>query len=139
VVFSDVRCTLDSYTIDAFLNQSAPLDTDADPLNRHYIGRFSRFGMGIEDDKGRCIRHGVVRKLDATPNAVALGLTPSSDCHLSLLVRNIATGEMLSPEQYRALPGFEGRLVWNVPGIPASPVIPASAPPAIGGSCCGNQ
>jgi tyrosinase len=139
VVFSEVRCTLDSYTIDAFLNQSDPLETDADPLNRHYIGRFSRIGMGIEDDKGRCIRHGVIRKLDATPNAEALGLTPSSDCSLSLLVRNIATGEMLSPEKYRALPGFEGRLVWNVPGIPASPIIPVTEPPAIGGFCCGKQ
>jgi len=138
VVFSGVRCTWDSYTIDAFLNQSAPLDADVDPLNPHYIGRFSRIGMGIEDDKGRCIRHGVTRKLDATPNAVALGLTPASACHLSLLVRNIATGETVAPEQYRTLPGFEGRLVWNAPGVPAPPGTQASAPPTSGGSCCGT-
>jgi tyrosinase len=131
VVFSDVRCTLDSYTIDAFLNQSAPNSADVDPLNKHYIGRFSRIGMGLEDDKGRCIRHGVTRQLDATPNARALGLASGSACDLSLLVRKLATGETVSPEVYRSLPGFEGRLVWT--GLWAAPV-PQSNP--ADGSCC---
>jgi hypothetical protein len=93
----------------------------------------------IEDDKGRRIWHGVIRKLDATPNATALGLSPASDCRLSLLVRNIATGETIAPEQYRALPGFEGRPVWNFPGVPAAPALQASAPPVSRGSCCGNK
>ena len=136
VVFSNVRCTLDSYTIDAFLNQSAPQDADVDPLNPHYIGRFSRIGMGVEDDKGRCVRHGVTRKLDATANAAALGLTPTSDCRLSLLVRDIATGETIAPGRCRALPGFEGRLAWSVPGVPAAAEMQASAIPASSGSCC---
>jgi len=133
VVFNDVRCTLDSYTIDAFVNQDAPLDADVDPLNPHYIGRFSRIGMGISDDKGRCIRQGVMRKLDATANALALGLNPDSNCLLSLLVRNIATGARLTPEQYRALPGFEGELVWGTPGQAETKRI---EPLKIGGSCC---
>jgi tyrosinase len=139
VVFSDVRCTHDSYTIDTFLNQPEPRDSDVDPLNQHYIGRFSRIGMGIEDDKGRCIRHGVIRKLDATPNARALGLAPGSDCHLLLLVRNIATGETIPPEHYRALPGFEGRLVWTGPGATVPAVPPAPAPRAGDGSCCASS
>lgn len=136
VVFSGVRCTLESYTIDAFLNQDAPLDQDVDPLNQHYIGRFSRIGMGLQDDKGRCIRYGVTRKLDATLTAAALGIIPTSNCSLSLLVRNIATGETLTPEQYRSLPGFDGRLVWSVPSIPLPIVKQFSAPPTVGGSCC---
>jgi tyrosinase len=139
VVFPGVRCTFESYTIDAFLNQNAPLDADVDPLNPNYIGRFSRIGMGIEDDKGRCIRHGVSRMLDATPNAIALGLTPASDCRLSLLVRNTASGETLTPTQYHALPGFEGQLTWNIPGAETPPVTTLPASPEPDGTCCGHS
>jgi len=123
VVFSGVKCTQESFTIDAFLNQATPGPADVDPANPHFVGRLSRIGMGIQDDKGRCIRHGVTRTLDATRNARRLQITPGSDCELTLLVRNIATGETLTPEQYGALPGFNGRLMWS--GAP--PVSPPGA------------
>ena len=136
VVFNGVQCTLDSYSIDAFINQSDPQDADVDPLNPHYIGRLSRIGMGIQDNKGRCIRHGVTRKLDATANAVALGLTPSSSCTLTVLVRDIASGETLTPSQYQALPGFEGQLCWSLPDKPTATVATDPAVQVHGGSCC---
>ncbi len=136
VVFSRVRCTQESYTIDAFLNQTSPVEKDVDPRNPHYVGRFSRIGMGIEDDKGRCILHGVTRVLDATRNAAALGLTPNSECELTLLVRNIATGESLAPAQYLLLPGFQGQLMWSMPGAPVHSTLPPPPPGhAQGGSC----
>jgi tyrosinase len=121
VVFSGVKCTQESYTIDAFLNQSAPGPADVDPANPHFVGRLTRIGMGIEDDKGRCIRHGVTRTLDATLHATRLGITAGSDCELTLLVRNIATGETLSPEQYSTLPGFMGWLAWSGGSLPLPP------------------
>jgi tyrosinase len=137
VVFSGVRCTQESYTIDAFLNQSTPTEADVDPLNPHYIGRFSRIGMGIEDDKGRCILHGVTRMLDATRNAAALGIASDSQCGLTLLVRNIASGERLTPAQYQVLPGFDGQLVWGRPDASAAPDIPPR-PSGLStqGGCC---
>jgi Common central domain of tyrosinase len=53
--FADVRCTFDSYAIDAFLNLPDPTPDDFDAANPHYVGRLSRVGMGVVDDKGRCI------------------------------------------------------------------------------------
>jgi hypothetical protein len=139
VVFEGVRCTHDSYTIDAFLNQSAPADADVDPQNPHYIGRLSRIGMGLEDENGRCIRQGVIRNLDATPSAAALGIAAGSECELTLFVRNIATGEKLTPAQYQALPGFAGKLVWRPSGNTVAPALTIPRPAATGGSCCSNR
>jgi tyrosinase len=133
VVFSGVKCTQESYTIDAFLNQSAPGPADVDAANPHFVGRLSRIGMGIEDDKGRCVRYGVTRMLDATPNADILGIAPDSDCALTLLVRNIATGETLTPEQYGALPGFMGRLAWSGKSRALPPEVASSWPTAVAG------
>ncbi len=137
MTFNGVRCTHESYTIDAFLNYEAPADDDVDLGNPHFIGRDSRIGMGVEDNKGRCILHGVTRVLDATRNAEALGLTANSDCSLTLLVRKIATGEKLEPAQYLSLPGFASHLMWS--GSGAS--VPAVTQPnsGTGGHCCQND
>ncbi len=72
MIFDGVRCTHDSYAIDVFLGGTAG---EARADNAAYVGRFSRIGMGIADDKGRCIRHGVSRVLDASRAAAALGLS----------------------------------------------------------------
>lgn len=121
VVFDGVRCTHDSYSIDAFINQEAAGPPDVNPANPHYVGRITRLGMGIEDNKGRCIKHGVTRVLNASINIQALGLQPGAACTLRLLVTDLTTGELLTPESYRKLPGFEGRLVWGG-AWPDSPV-----------------
>lgn len=138
VRFDGVRCTHDSYTVDAFLNQDNPVAHDVDPDNPHFVGRISRIGMGIEDTRGRCIRHGVTRTLDATRSARTLRLTPESDCTLTLLVRNIATGNTLAPSEYMALPGFVGRLVWSGIGTSAPSVLQEATglTSEIAGSCC---
>jgi len=134
VLFTGVRCTHDSYAIDAFLNCDAPTDADVDASNPHYIGRFTRIGMGISDDRGRCIRHGVTRMLDATGNAAALGIAPLTPCRLALRVTSLATGELLSADQYRSLPGFDGRLAWGIAGVAPAPRSGVDA--GGGGSCC---
>lgn len=134
VVFDGVRCTHDSYWIDVFLNQNNPSLEDADPDNPHYVGRFSRIGMGIEDDKGRCIRHGVTRILNANRCADALGLRPDDPARISLLVTQIHTGETFGPDKYRRLPGFEGRLCWGEPW-PQSPPESVSGHQDEGGCC----
>lgn len=127
VVFDGVRCTQSSYFIDVFLNQPNPAIDDVDARNPHYAGRFSRIGMGLEDDKGRCIKQGVTRILDATSTSHRLGLTPDDPCQASLLVTDAHTGRVLSPEEYRPLPGFEGQLVWGEPW-PYSQEAKSSAP-----------
>jgi hypothetical protein len=121
VVFDGVRCTHDSYAIDAFINREAAGPSDVNPANPHYVGRITRLGMGIEDNKGRCVKHGVTRVLNASANIQGLGLQPGAACTLHLIVTNLTTGELLTPESYRKLPGFEGRLVWGG-AWPDSPV-----------------
>lgn len=113
VLFNGVRCTHDSYTIDVFLNQPDGAAPDASPDNPHYVGRFTRIGMGMEDDKGRCIKHGVTRVLDASANARALGIVPQAEARVTLLVADLASGELLSPAHYQDLPGFGAELAWG--------------------------
>ena len=112
VRFDGVRCTQDSYAIDAFLDLDAPTLADVDADNPHYIGRLTRIGMGISDDKGRCISHGVSRFLDATPAARRLGRPPGMPCRLSLLVTRLPSRERVPADESVMLPGFAGDLAW---------------------------
>lgn len=129
VVFDHVRCTHDTYLIDVFLNQpdATPQQVNAD--NPHYVGRFSRIGMGLVDDKGRCITHGVCRALNAARSATALHLGPTDAVQLSLLVTHLDSGRVLAPQEYAPLPGFIAQLVWDDPRQTV-----ADPPPSAG--CC---
>ncbi|ETK17578.1 tyrosinase [Pseudomonas sp. FH4] len=129
VVFDHVRCTHDTYLIDVFLNQpdATPQQVNAD--NPHYVGRFSRIGMGLVDDKGRCITHGVCRALNAARSATALHLGPTHAVQLSLLVTHLDSGRVLAPQEYAPLPGFIAQLVWDDPRQTV-----ADPPPSAG--CC---
>jgi hypothetical protein len=128
IIFDGVRCTFDSYAIDAFINQPGATLQDVDAANPHYAGRIARIGMGLQDTNNRCITHGVRRMLDATAAARKLGLSPGSANELSLLVTELSTGQPVTVDVYGSLPGFAGRLVWAQTGwAPASGV---AAPPA---------
>lgn len=129
VVFDHVRCTHDTYLIDVFLNQpdATPQQVNAD--NPHYVGRFSRIGMGLVDDKGRCITHGVCRALNAARSATALHLGPTDAAQLSLLVTHLDSARILAPQEYAPLPGFIAQLVWDDPRQTV-----ADPPPSAG--CC---
>lgn len=100
--------------------------------NPHYVGRFSRIGMGLVDDKGRCITQGVSRALNAARNAQALNLKPSDTAQLSLIVTHPDTGQVLTPDAYAPLPGFIAQLVWDDPRQ-------TSAGPAPGAGCCSTS
>lgn len=127
VLFTEVKCTQDSYTIDVFLNLADPQPADITNKPEHYIGRMTRLGMGIADDKGRCIVKGVTRVLDASANAYALNLTPTSTVMLSLLVTDLTTGQLLTPEEYAHLPGFTPFWRWGV-GVAATRPTTALSP-----------
>jgi tyrosinase len=132
VLFDDVRCTLDSYAIDVFLD-AGPDQQTPDGGNDRYVGRLSRIGMGQADDKGRCIVKGVRRMLDASATARALGLKPGDMPALILVVTDLATGRAVPAADQDKLPGFKGQLVWAkagwAPRAPSAP-LPASV------SCC---
>jgi tyrosinase len=143
VLFNGVRCTFESYTIDVFLDQALATPADVDAGNPHYVGRFTRVGMGIADDKGRCIKQGVTRVLDATSNGHRLRLTRDSPATLSLLVTELKTGKLLTPDEYLAQPGFAAELVWGRawPRSRGQQTQAASATPNAGhaaGHCCRN-
>jgi hypothetical protein len=133
VGFDGVRCTYESYAIDVFIDKDGPRPDDVDAANPHYVGRLSRIGMGQDDDKGRCIRHGVRRMLDATPAARALGLAPGSACRLSLIVTALPSGRVLAPEDYTELPGFLPWVAWSRAGWVDRRAAPAPAPAS---ACC---
>ncbi|MCA1494665.1 tyrosinase family protein [Ensifer sp. NBAIM29] len=115
VVFDGVRCTHDSYVIDVFINLPEPTQQDAAWGNKHYVGRFSRIGMGIADDKGRCITRGVSRVLNAGPSIRALELQQSDEPQVSFIVSQLDSGRVLTAEEYQALPGFIPKLIWGDP------------------------
>jgi hypothetical protein len=131
VCFDGVRCTYDSYAIDVFLDHDDPQPADVDAANPNYVGRLSRIGMGQQDEKDRCIASGVLRMLDATPAARALGIAPGSPCRLSLLVSALPSGRVLAADEYKSLPGFTPRLDWSRSGWVARRT--ATEPPAF---CC---
>jgi tyrosinase len=121
IIFNDVKCTYDTYSIDVFVNQSNPQPKDAECGNLHFVGKMMRLGMGIKDDKGRCIKDGVTRVLDASYNAYYLTprITPDSDVEISLIVTDVRTGKILTPEEYNKLPGFKATYMWGK-GIPST-------------------
>ncbi len=113
IIFNNVKCTYDTYSMDIFLNKSDPKPEDAKCENLHYVGKIMRLGMGIEDDKGRCIKDGVTRVIDASYNSHYLKLTPESPITISLIVTDTTTGNILTPEEYAKLPGFVPTYVWG--------------------------
>ncbi|GLO51905.1 hypothetical protein PPUN110474_33060 [Pseudomonas putida] len=129
VVFDHVRCTHDTYLIDVFLDQPDAATQHVSADNPHYVGRFSRIGMGLVDDKGRCITHGVSRALNAARNAAALGLGRGDAVQLSLVVTHLDSGRVLTPDEYMTLPGFIAQLVWD------DPRQTLAGPPPVAGCC----
>lgn len=123
IVFDDVRCTHESYQIDVFLDQPAATLADVVAHNPHYVGRFSRIGMGIADDKGRCVRTGVSRALDAQRAAQALELSPDRPVVLTTVVTELLSRRVLDQVELSGLSGFRPSLVWGdrrQPGPPDS-------------------
>jgi hypothetical protein len=125
VVYDNVRCIHDTYTIDVFLNLENPVPADMNNDNEvHYIGRMTRLGMGVVDDRGRCIKDGVTRILDGSYNAYYLHLSPRSEVQISQIVTDVTTGRTLPIEEYSKLPGFTPTYVWSA-GM--APILDAGA------------
>lgn len=115
VAFDGVRCTQDSYAIDVFLNKPDADLGDVDPQCPEYVGRFTRIGMGIEDDKGRCIKHGVTRVLNARHVAARVGIATGEMPQVTTLVTRLVDGSRLSEAEVAQLPGFEAQFIWGDP------------------------
>jgi hypothetical protein len=125
VVYDNVRCIHDTYTIDVFLNLQNPVPADMNNDNEvHYIGRMTRLGMGVADDRGRCIKDGVTRILDGSYNAYYLHLNSKSEVQISQIVTDVTTGRTLPIEEYSKLPGFTPTYVWSA-GM--APILEAGA------------
>lgn len=133
IIFNNVHCIQDTYTIDVFLNLSNPQPEDKHRDQLHYIGRVTRLGMGVPDDKGRCVKDGVTRILDASYNAYYLNLTPDSEVAVSQIVTDVTTGKQLTPDEYRQLPGFEPIYAWGKTTPDTPPAAPTGQP---GGHAC---
>jgi tyrosinase len=114
IVFEDVKCIHDTYTIDVFLNLPGATPPDKHNANKpHYVGRQTRLGMGIVDDKGRCVSRGVTRILDASRTARLLQVGPESEIRVDLVVTEAHRDRIVGPEEYLAFPGFQPTWVWG--------------------------
>jgi tyrosinase len=134
ILFDGVRCTQESYAIDIFLNEPDPTPGNAKSDNPHYVMRMMRIGMGIQDDKGRCITKGVTRVLDASKTAHALDLKPGVDVSVALIVTDVTTKRVLSADEVAKLPGFSPKAVWST--APTTTPMNATTPADKGHSCC---
>jgi hypothetical protein len=127
VIFDEVVCTFDSFAIDVFIGQPSATPAEVSCHNPNYVGRLSRIGMGQADARGRCVKRGVPRILDATPAAEQLGIGPGTVPELDLLVTALADGRTLSPEEVAALPGFGARIVWAKMGCVTADATPSDS------------
>ncbi|KAG0137524.1 hypothetical protein HOY82DRAFT_477722 [Tuber indicum] len=112
VLFEGVKCTTESYTIDVYIDcpETSRL---ALASNKHYIGRLTRMGMGASASKGRCIKKGVTRVLNAAGAAECLAIRDDAEAVLSQVVTDVKTGETVPEEVYKKWDGFVGKLVWG--------------------------
>lgn len=114
VLFPDSRCVHESYTIDVFLGLDSPsADYVRDGAAGHFVGRITRLGMGVEDDKGRCVPRGATRALDATATARHLGIEPGAAVEAQVLVTDLHSGRVLSEQEIARMPGFTPVAVWG--------------------------
>lgn len=118
VVFEGVRCTHDTYQIEIFLDQDGASLNDANFDNPHYAGQMTRCGMGVADNKGRCIKHSVTRVFDVTSTADKLELQPDTEQlpSVSLVVFDVTKEVVVPRQEYESLPGFAPKLEWRKPG-----------------------
>jgi hypothetical protein len=135
VMFPDSRCVQRSYYLDVFLNlpndDTTSISTTAiGPADApdHFVGRVTRLGMGVEDDKGRCVRRGTTRLLDATHTARHLGLSTETAPTVTVVVTDLHSGELVTDTE--ALPGFRPVLRWTGTSRPADAALPSPPLPA---------
>jgi len=132
LVFEGVRCTLASYEIDIFLDQPDATPQEAVTSNPHFVLRKTHMGMGVADEKGRCIKHGVTRTLNATAAAQRLGRAPGTAVAVNLIVTELGTKRRLSAEEITQIPGLPPSVMWTGAATP-----PSAPPPApTEGGCC---
>ena len=110
VLFQGVKCTTESYTIDVYID-CPEASRQASVSNKHYVGRLTRMGMGVSASKGRCIKKGVTRALNAAGAAECLRIRDDAEPVLSQVVTNIKTGETVPEEVYKRWDGFVGKLI----------------------------
>jgi hypothetical protein len=113
VIFPNVRCTKDSYQIDVFIAGAASLDPDPTE-NADFIGRVTRIGMGDGGDAvngvrnfSRCKKPAISRILEVGDAKGRLRQAGS----VQIVVTELASGRELAEEEWKALPGFEARVV----------------------------
>jgi Common central domain of tyrosinase len=116
VAFPDTKCTDKTYFIHVGIDtgDGKPL-TETDP---GYIGSVTRLGMGPDNGNNRCIQNGIVRKLDASEAAAAVGgIKEGSELKLKMLVRedipDTVDNKEVPESEYRQWPGFNPVVVWG--------------------------
>jgi tyrosinase len=140
ILFANVVCVHDSYTIDVFVNLPEPTREDMLPGHAaHYAGRMTRLGMGVADDKGRCRTTGATRVMNATHTAQALKLAAGSKVELSLIVTDVHSGRTVARDEYESWNGFVPVAAWGdatLGGMSAPSTSTSSTHDGTGGQPC---
>jgi hypothetical protein len=115
IVFHSVSCLKHSYRVDVFVSGAESIERD--PVhNPDYIGSITRLGMGngrgeevgIRNSQ-RCMKKPVARVLQAEHVKDKL----KNGFGVQQLVTEISTDRRLEEEEWKAMPGFEGNIVWS--------------------------
>ena len=116
LVYPNIKCTTESYTIDIFpvIARSSTADHTTSP---DYIGRLTRLGMvsgpwkrGLIN-KQRCHKTAILRAMPAADHETQL---KKSDWKVRFVVRRLKTGEQVGEGERKEIGGFEGRVVWKI-------------------------
>ena len=124
VLFAEVKCTDKTYTIHVAIDdkQDGQDLTLADVGKPNYIGSITRLGMGPVNGNNRCVKEGVVRRLEGTRAAYNLGLLnrdPPPEVKLKQLVIE-GSGSDKNPtvvphDTWKTWNGFTPVVVWANP------------------------
>jgi hypothetical protein len=121
IVFTDIRCTDLSYTIDCYVDQvSAAREEHFDHPN--FLGRITRIGMGSRAAKAgpssmsgsaRCRKSGITRVLSLSDKSDDI-IPKVSKNGFHQVVTEVHTGRVIKEEEWATWPGFKGVFAFGV-------------------------
>ena len=117
VLFPNTKCTDKTYVMHVALDTGD--GNKVVPGEPGFIGSVTRLGMGPDNGNNRCIKGGVVRRLEAAKAVRDIGgMEPGSKVKLKLLVMEDRAGKSpreVPEDEYKDWPGFRPLVVWDKP------------------------
>lgn len=113
VVFHDVKCNTETYTVDVFVSserEHQELQPCSD--NSAYFGKMTLLGMGDSQTTDRCIKQGIKRTMFAREGWGHEG--DRNNLRVQLLVKEVKSGRIITDDsdEYYTINGLKVTLEW---------------------------